>query len=108
MPDEGCVAHAGQSLTRIENKNPLAIILATDGIEDPYFPIPRNLNSIFSELRLGVNEPLADFDYPEKPGPILGGQMPKENMRKWLAFEKRGENDDRTVLVVYSTNNSPS
>ena len=32
---------------------------------------------------------------------IFRAGNPSEELLKWLGFEKRGENDDRTIMVVY-------
>jgi hypothetical protein len=36
----------------------------------------------------------------DTPAGVLASDTPGEALLHWLAFEKRGENDDRTLAVV--------
>ena len=49
----------------------------------------------------GVQQKLDEFDAQKVHGPILGTLTDLVALQAWLDFEKRGENDDRTVLVLH-------
>jgi hypothetical protein len=80
-----------------------AYILCTDGIEDPFFPVHRNVVGIFDQLFEGYREPIQDVTYPsgQEPTSITRSDDAGEELLKWLGFEKRGENDDRTIALIY-------
>jgi serine/threonine protein phosphatase PrpC len=78
-----------------------AVLLATDGIEDPFFPIARHGATIFRQFYDGVAETLPGFKQQAIHGPILGQARAKKRIHNWMKFEKRGENDDRTVLILH-------
>jgi hypothetical protein len=80
-----------------------AYILCTDGIEDPFFPIQRNVVEIFDQLFEGYREPIQDVTYPsgKEPAPITRSDDAGMELLKWLGFEKRGENDDRSIALIY-------
>lgn len=80
-----------------------AYILCTDGIEDPFFPVHRNVVGIFEQLFEGYREPIQDVTYPsgQEPASITRSNEPGKELLKWLGFEKRGENDDRSIALIY-------
>jgi len=80
-----------------------AYILCTDGIEDPFFPVHRNVVSIFDQLFEGYQESIQDVKYPngQEPKSVIRSSDPGLELLKWLSFEKRGENDDRTITLIY-------
>jgi len=80
-----------------------AYILCTDGIEDPFFPVHRNVVGIFDQLFEGYREPIQDVTYPsgQEPTSITRSDDAGKELLKWLGFEKRGENDDRTIAFIY-------
>jgi hypothetical protein len=80
-----------------------AYILCTDGIEDPFFPIHRNVVGIFDQLFEGYREPIQDVTYPngQEPASITRSANAEIELLKWLGFEKRGENDDRSIALIY-------
>ena len=80
-----------------------AYILCTDGIEDPFFPVHRNVVGIFDQLFEGYREPIQDVTYPsgQEPTSITRSDDAGKELLKWLGFEKRGENDDRTIALIY-------
>jgi hypothetical protein len=97
-----CGSMIKDGLIRVSNLE--AVLLCTDGIEDPFFPIETNLEKLFSQLKNGFSEPLEDFAYEETILPLppaLNSPKGKDILEKWLSFQKRGENDDRTILVIY-------
>ena len=80
------------------------VLVATDGVEDPFYPIPRTGPALFAQLDGGVAAPLDGFQRQSAHGPVLGGGVPgaeaASRLLEWLAFEKRGENDDRTAVLL--------
>ena len=78
-----------------------AFIFCSDGIEDPFFPLARKAKDIFRQFRDGVTEALPDFQKQVPHGSILGSPDAAARLATWLQFEKKGENDDRTVLVLH-------
>lgn len=102
VPDEDSQQKFHDSLTHVQAQEVVALILCSDGIEDPFYPIEKNAAVIFHQLSVGVTTPLPDFTRQEAHGAIIGGgDLAHEILGRWLAFEKRGENDDRTVLVLH-------
>ena len=77
------------------------VLLCTDGIEDPFFPIAKMAADLFRQLYAGVSEPLKDFKTQPPQPPILPQESAAGALGQWLEFEKRGENDDRTVLLLH-------
>lgn len=80
-----------------------AYMLCTDGIEDPFFPIPRNVNAIFTQLFEGYRTSIQDVSYQvgQEPESVIQSADPGGELLKWLSYEKRGENDDRTIALIY-------
>ncbi len=76
------------------------VLLCTDGIEDPFFPVAKKAGELFRQLYLGVSEPLKDFKMQPVQPAILAQEGAAGALGQWLEFEKRGENDDRTVLLM--------
>jgi hypothetical protein len=82
------------------------VLVATDGVEDPFYPLARTGPALFAQLRDGVADgaALADFQRQPAHGPVLGPGVAAgeaaERLLAWLAFEKRGENDDRTAVAL--------
>lgn len=77
------------------------IILATDGIEDAFYPTKKKLPLLLGQLDRGVDEPMDGFLVQPKHGPVFGSERPDEVLATWLGFEMRGENDDRTLLAMH-------
>lgn len=101
LPEAEAVIRAGRirpvALSDVE-----ALVLCTDGIEDPFFPVERRLPELFHQMYAGVNEPLSGFDGQPVHGPVIGaGAASPDVLEEWLKFEKRGENDDRTILLLH-------
>jgi hypothetical protein len=81
------------------------VLVASDGVEDPFYPIARTGAALFGQLRDGTGAPLADFQRQPTVGPAVGPDAPAADaaaarLAEWLTFEKRGENDDRTAVVL--------
>lgn len=102
VPDENAPENA-RKIPQIVATNHDAFIFCSDGIEDPFFPIERNAAVIFAQLRDGVKDPLPGFGKQLPTGPVIGAPDASAQLESWLAFEKKGENDDRTILVLHRT-----
>ncbi len=77
------------------------VLLCSDGIEDPFYPLEKQAADIFRQYYTGVDQPLKDFKaQPTQPAPLLQ-ESAAWGLAQWLEFEKRGENDDRTVAVLH-------
>jgi transposase-like protein/serine/threonine protein phosphatase PrpC len=80
-----------------------SFMLCTDGVEDPFFPIHRTVDEIHNQITQGFHSPIKDVTYPQgaEPSSVIHAASPGEELLKWLSFEKRGENDDRTIVFAY-------
>ena len=77
------------------------VLLCSDGIEDPFYPLEKQASAIFRQFYTGVTAPLPDFKAQlPQPAPLLQ-ESAAWGLAQWLEFEKRGENDDRTVAVLH-------
>lgn len=77
------------------------VLLCSDGIEDPFYPLEKQAGEIFRQFYAGVDAPLKDFKaQPAQPAPLLQ-ESAAWGLAQWLEFEKRGENDDRTVAALH-------
>jgi serine/threonine protein phosphatase PrpC len=100
IPDPEAPAHA-KNICSLNLDKMEALILCTDGIEDPFYPIERNAKSIFDQLYHGVRERLPGFEMQAEHGPVIGEREADKRLMQWLSFEKKGENDDRTILILH-------
>ena len=100
VPDADALNHAAR-IRSIELADLEALILCSDGIEDPYYPLEKNAAAIFRQLCDGEANSLPGFEAAKLPGPVIGDVSARERLAQWLAFEKKGENDDRTILIVH-------
>lgn len=77
------------------------VLLCSDGIEDPFFPIGTKAAEIFKQFYTGVEKPLADFkSQPAQPA-LVAQESAAWALAEWIEFEKRGEFDDRTALLIH-------
>ncbi len=77
------------------------LLLCTDGVEDPFYPLQKKSIELFGQLYGGVKEKLPDFTaQPVRPS-ILNQEGAGWALAEWLGFEKRGENDDRSLLLMH-------
>jgi serine/threonine protein phosphatase PrpC len=77
------------------------LLLCSDGIEDPFYPMDKNAADLFRQLQMGVKEKLPDFTFQPAQGPVLSQDSAGSGLGQWLGFEKRGENDDRSLLLLH-------
>lgn len=102
LPDDGA-ADALLASVHVETSARLAgVLLVTDGIEDPWYPMVRTAPAMFDQLVLGVRDDNADVAGVTQRvrGPILSADSTARMLAAWMTFEKRGENDDRTLFVA--------
>jgi serine/threonine protein phosphatase PrpC len=99
VPDESAESKA-RRLQVFETQEIECLLLCSDGIEDPFYPMQRKARAIFQQLYLGVEESLPDFTQAVQPAPMLQADV-SGSLLNWLDFKKRGENDDRTLVVLY-------
>jgi hypothetical protein len=78
------------------------VLLASDGVEDPWYPLPRHAASLYQQLQQGVSSEHATAAgvSPAHTTTVLNAPDPVRALVEWLSFEKRGENDDRTLCVA--------
>ena len=100
IPDADAV-HNAQNVVVIGAANADAFIFCSDGIEDPFYPTEKKSQAIFQQLREGVSEPISGFEKQKPHGPVIGSPDAKARLASWLDFEKKGENDDRTILILH-------
>jgi hypothetical protein len=99
VPDAGSAERAGTTVV-VDGADVTAIALGTDGVEDPFYPIERQGPTLFSQLMHGVTAPAEHFQRQELQGPVFGEDGASQLVR-WLGFERRGENDDRTLVAAW-------
>ncbi len=99
LPDNGA-ADRGRAATVLDADDLTAILLGTDGVEDPFYPIERHGPLLLRQLREGVEAPAPDFQRQAVQGPVFGPEG-AERLLTWLGFERRGENDDRTLVAAW-------
>jgi serine/threonine protein phosphatase PrpC len=77
-----------------------ALALLTDGVDDPLHPLEAHAPAMFAQWRDGSDVPLDGVTQTFR-GPVLGDANAGTRLAEWLTFEKRGENDDRTAVVLH-------
>lgn len=99
VPDDGASTRA-QAIAVTDGADVTAILLGTDGVEDPFYPIERHGALLYSQLVGGVSEPAQHFQRQESQGPVFAPDGDQQ-LARWLGFERRGENDDRTLVAAW-------
>jgi len=107
IPDPEAPDKAVASVEIVDADTVEAFALCSDGIEDPFYPVEKNAQAIFYQLYNGVKEKLPGFTAHKPADPILGSAEAESRLSDWLDFEKRGESDDRTIVVLYRTPVAP-
>ncbi len=101
LTDSAAVEKAGNIQVHTDVKNVEAMFLCSDGIEDPFYPIDKKADDIFRQWHVGVDDPLDGFKVQPKQEAVFAEEAAAGALAHWLEFEKRGENDDRTILVMH-------
>lgn len=106
LPDDGALDVLQSSLVSIKGDRVRTVLLATDGVEDPWYPFARHASALLWALEFGdrgseggapVLPPGVIATWPTT---VLNAADPVHALGEWLTFEKRGENDDRTLCVA--------
>lgn len=103
LPDDGALEQLLRSAVVHDATDVHGLLMVSDGIEDPYYPMARHAPALFAQLTRPV--PGGDAGavagvVPTVPGPVLGAADAVARLGTWLGFEKRGENDDRTLFIA--------
>lgn len=78
-----------------------SLLVVTDGIEDPFYPLERRGVDVMRQLYEGVEAPLDATMLQHPHGPVVGADDALEQLTAWISFERRGENDDRTLAGAF-------
>ncbi len=101
IPDSSAPENAAQKLVIFDASEISTLLMCSDGIEDPFYPMAKNPAPIFQQLYGGVVEPLNGFNHQASQRAPLCDTDAETAIETWLNFKKRGENDDRTILICY-------
>lgn len=76
-----------------------ALALLTDGVDDPLHPVEQTAAALWAQWSRGEAAVLPHVAQ-RAVGPVLGTADDGAALADWLGFERRGENDDRTAVVL--------
>jgi hypothetical protein len=100
LPDDETMTRARAATVVHDVPDLAALLLVTDGIDDPFYPFVKHAGAILGQLVHGATAPLQGLA-TQDPSPSLSASTdPVATLHAWLGFEKRGENDDRTLAVA--------
>ncbi len=104
LPDDGALDQLQGSLSQRPANDVQTVLLATDGVEDPWYPFTRHAGVLIDTLLTGSTDETAlpASLVPARTTSVLQASDPVQALADWLAFEKRGENDDRTLCLVHA------
>lgn len=105
LPDPGALDQLRGSLAVHEAGQVHGVFMASDGIDDPFHPVLRHAAALFAQVAgapPGAGAPPATVHgvTAVTTTPAMGAPDPVAALGAWLGFEKRGENDDRTLCVA--------
>lgn len=106
LPDAGSLERLVASLHLTPLTGARAVLLATDGVEDPWYPLARHATLLAEGLDAGISDDLGARTQGTNGvqiswrGAVCHAPDPAAALGEWLTFEKRGENDDRALLVA--------
>jgi hypothetical protein len=101
LPDDGGAARAAARLAVRSAAGVRSLLLCTDGVDDCFYPVASMMPVLLRQLRAGVGEAAPGFT--QAPcGPVLTDSVPADALARWLAWEKRGENDDRSLALLWA------
>jgi hypothetical protein len=109
LPDDGALDVLQASAKTMPATNVAAVLLASDGVEDPWYPFTRWAHPLVQALARGTSSTATagETALPASlvlayTASVLDAADPVHALAEWLAFEKRGENDDRTLCLAYT------
>jgi serine/threonine protein phosphatase PrpC len=104
LPDDGALEQLLVSLSQRPVNDVQTVLLASDGVEDPWYPFTRHAGALIDTLLAGSADETAlpASLVPARTESVLRAGDPVQALAEWLAFEKRGENDDRTLCIVHA------
>jgi hypothetical protein len=100
LPDDETMTRARAATVVHDVPDLAALLLVTDGIDDPFYPFVKHAAAILGQLVHGTTAPLAGLATQESTPALAASADPVATLHAWLGFEKRGENDDRTLAVA--------
>lgn len=102
LPDDGAVEQLIASAGVHDARQISAVLIASDGVEDPWYPFTRHATTLFDVLTRGASDAavLPTGLVPAWRDAVADAADPVHALAEWLAFEKRGENDDRTLCLI--------
>lgn len=103
VPDDETMTRARAATVVHDVPDLAALLLVTDGIDDPCYPFPRFAGPILGQLLHGTTAPLTGLGVQANAPSVITDADPAAALHAWLGFEKRGENDDRTLAVALHT-----
>jgi len=100
LPDDETMSRARAATAVHDIADLTAVLLVTDGVEDALYPFAKHAPAVLSQLVHGASVPLGTLTAQPVTPSVLTSGSPGLTLLEWLAFEKRGENDDRTLAVA--------
>jgi hypothetical protein len=102
LPDDGAVEQLVASADVLDAESIDAVLIASDGVEDPWYPFTRHAHALIDILTCGLEDTavLPEGVTPAWRTSVSHAADPVQALAEWLAFEKRGENDDRTLCLI--------
>jgi hypothetical protein len=103
IPDPNALDHATKSIKSHSIDELEAVLICSDGVEDPFYPIEKNAAVIFHELYHGLPRDTTNAAGVRHGSPLASvlDDHGSDALEDWLAFEKKGENDDRTIVLLH-------
>ncbi len=100
VPDSETMTYARKATVLTDVPDLAALLLVTDGVDDAMYPFPKYAPLILGQLVHGADAPLTGLNAQPVTPSLLASNAPGDVLLTWLGFEKRGENDDRTLAVA--------
>ncbi len=106
LPDDGSLERLVASMQIMSLASVRAVLLVSDGIEDPWYPLARHAPLLVESLEHGLTDEraaaiaVANGVQHAWRGTVATAPDPAAALGEWMTFEKRGENDDRSVLFA--------
>jgi serine/threonine protein phosphatase PrpC len=110
IPDTNAPEHSQKAIKSHPIAELEAILLCSDGVEDPFYPLDKNSAVIFHELYHSLPAATTNAAGVRHNSPIgsVLDQNGSDALATWLGFEKKGENDDRTIVLLHRDPPAPN